>query len=149
MMDRARTLVFCAAVPLCASLAPVRLAAQSDLPALAQQIASAWERHDFGAIVGTARVELRIPGVAAAGPIPGDQATALLLAYVRDASEIQVSVVSSDAVSEGSGYAQLRRSYRRGGAGEPQEDSILLGFTRGAGRKEWVLTVVQVSGNGR
>lgn len=154
-MRRMRTLLLCAAAPLCATFAPARLSAQTDLSTVAQQVASAWTRHDFGAIIGSARVELRIPGVAAAGPIPGEQARALLTAYVRDAEEIEITVTGFDAVSGGSGYAQLRRKFRRGGAGEPQEDSILLGYSKqGGGQGEggrggWVLTVIQISGTQR
>lgn len=130
--------------------APQRLSAQADLPEAAAAAATAWARHDFGSLVGGARVEVRIPGVSASGPLPGDQVVALLSTYVRDAEEVEVAVVTALAVSEVSGYAELRRRFRRAGVGLPQEETILLGFTRakrtGGSWGAWVVGVVQVVG---
>jgi hypothetical protein len=132
--------------------APLRLCAQSDLAAVAANAASAWSRHDFAGLVRGARVEVRIPGVSAAGPLPGDQAVALLAAYVRDAAEVEVTVTTAMSVSELSGYAELRRRFRRAGVGDVQEDTVLLGFNRvrrGDGTVgEWTVGVVQVVGRG-
>ena len=136
---------------LCAT-APTRLSAQSDLASVASAAAAAWTRHDFAGVVGGSRVEVRIPGVSASGPLPGDQAVALLAAYVRDADEVEVSVITALAVSDQSGYAELRRRFRRAGVGEPHEETLLLGFTRvhrpDGEWGEWVVGVVQVVGRG-
>jgi len=127
--------------------APQRLSAQTDLNALAASVAAAWARHDFAGVVGPGRVELRIAGVSAAGPIPPDQAAALLAAYARESEEIQVVVATATPVGEGSGYAELRRRYRRRGVGDPLEETILLGFVKGAGPEGiWQVSVVEVSG---
>lgn len=127
--------------------APQRLSAQTDVAALAASVAAAWARHDFASVVGDGRVELRIAGVSAAGPLPPDQARALLAAYVRDAEEVAVTVVTATDVAGGSGYAELRRRYRRRGVNDPVEESILLGFARGAGANGvWRVTVVEIAG---
>lgn len=134
-------------VLLIAAPAPQRLSAQTDLEGLVASVASAWARHDFAGVVGTGRVELRIAGVSAAGPLPPDQASALLAAYVRDADEVEVGVVTARAVSESSGYAELRRSFRRRGVGDPLRESILLGLVRSPGASGvWQVSVVEVSG---
>lgn len=133
----------------CAS-APLRLSAQADLRALASTAANAWAAHDFAGVVGTGRVEVRIAGVSAAGPLPSDQARALLVNHVRGAQEVEVVVVTVLAVSELSGYAELRRRFRPARVGEAQEETILLGFTRakGAGGSlgPWGVGVVEVVG---
>lgn len=127
--------------------APERLCAQSDLSSVATAVAAAWSRHDFAAVVGTGRVELRIAGVSAAGPLPADQAIALLNAYARDAEEIEVTVVTATAISDLSGYAQLRRRYRRRGADAPLEETLLLGLVRQVGTDAaWRISVVEASG---
>ena len=127
--------------------APQRLSAQSDLNALAASVAAAWSRHDFAGVVGSGRVELRISGVSAAGPLPADQATALLAAYARETEEVSVVVVTATPVGPESGYAELRRSYRRRGAGDPLQESILLGFVKGPGPEGvWQVSVVEITG---
>ena len=144
-MSRLQTLLLWTAVPLCAFVLPQRLSAQTDVNSLATTVAAAWARHDFVTVVGGGRVELRIAGVSAAGPLPSDQAAALLTGYARGAQEIEVGVVTATAVSDGTGYAQLRRQYRRQGVGEPREETILLGLVRSPGG-EWRVSVVEVSG---
>jgi hypothetical protein len=135
---------------LCSASAPQRLSAQSDLSAVAGSVAAAWSRHDFAAVVGTGRVELRIAGISAAGPLPADQAIALLSAYARDAEELEVAVVTATAVSDVSGYAQLRRRYRRRGGDATLEETLLLGLVRGAGSDAaWRISVVEASGTER
>ena len=127
--------------------APQRLSAQADVPALAAAVAAAWARHDFASVVGDGRVELRIAGVSAAGPLPPDQARALLAAYVRDADEVAVTVVTATEVGGGAGYAELLRRYRRRGVNDPVVETILLGLARGAGGGGvWRVTVVEISG---
>jgi hypothetical protein len=127
--------------------APQRLSAQSDLSTVAASVAAAWSRHDFAAVVGTGRVELRIPGVSAAGPLPADQAMALLSGYARDAEEIEVTVVTATAISDLSGYAQLHRRYRRRGADAPLDETLLLGLVRQVGADAgWRISVVEASG---
>ncbi|MEO6067483.1 MAG: hypothetical protein ABIQ41_05835 [Gemmatimonadales bacterium] len=130
--------------------APQRLSAQSDVATVAATAAAAWAQHDFRLLVGGGRVEVRIPGVSASGPLPGDQAAALLSTYVRDAVEVEVSVVTAMTVSDISGYAELRRRFRRAGVGEPQEETLLLGFTRSRGVDgswgPWGVGVVQLAG---
>jgi hypothetical protein len=126
---------------------PGRLSAQSDLSTVASAVAAAWSRHDFATVVGTGRVELRISGVSAAGPLPADQAIALLSAYARDAEEIEVTVVAATAISDLSGYAQLRRRYRRRGADTPLVETLLLGLVRQVGPDAgWRISVVEASG---
>ena len=143
-MSRAFLLAFACAA------APLRLCAQSDLGALAATAASAWAAHDFAGVVGTGRVEVRISGVSAAGPLPSDQAVALLVNHVRGAEEVEVTVVTVMAVSELSGYAELRRRFRQARVGGAQEETVLLGFTRakGAGGSlgPWEVGVVEVVG---
>lgn len=130
--------------------APRPLSAQADVAALVSSVAAAWSRHDFAAVVGEARVELRIAGVSAAGPLPADQAVALLTGYVRDAEEVEVSVVNATDLGGGTAYAELRRRYRRRGVADPVEESILLGLARGAGAGgAWRVTVVEISGTRR
>ncbi len=130
--------------------APQRLSAQSDLRALAATAATAWAAHDFAGVVGTGRVEVRIPGVSAAGPLPSDQAVALLVNHVRGAEEVEVTVVTVLAISEVSGYAELRRRFRPAGVGGAQDETVLLGFTRakgaGGGVGPWGVGVVEVVG---
>ncbi len=130
--------------------APARLSAQTDLRALAATAASAWTAHDFARVVGAGRVEVRISGVSAAGPLPSDQAVAVLVNHVRGAEEVEVTVVTVLAVSELSGYAELRRWFRPVGVGGSQEETVLLGFTRakGAGGNlgPWGVGVVEVVG---
>ena len=111
-----RLLAFIAVV-LFSAPAPQRLSAQSDLRALAATAATAWTAHDFAGVVGAGRVEVRIPGVSAAGPLPSDQAVALLVNHVRGAEEVEVTVVTVLAISEVSGYAELRRRFRQAGVG--------------------------------
>lgn len=135
---------------LASASAPQRLSAQFDLSAVASGAAAAWAQHDFRSLVGGGRVEVRIPGVSASGPLPADQVVALLSSYVRDAEEVEVRVVTAMGVSELSGYAELRRRFRRAGVGEPQEESVLLGFTRvrrASGELgPWGVGVIQVVG---
>lgn len=145
MRSRVRAILLSAAVPLCVLVSPQRLSAQAEVNSLATTIAAAWARHDFVTVVGGGRVELRIAGVSAAGPLPSDQAAALLTGYARGTEEIEVGVVTATAVSDGTAYAQLRRLYRRQGVGEPREETILLGLVRSPGG-EWRVSVVEVSG---
>ena len=140
-----RVLLALLLAPVFAAPAPTRLSAQTDVTSLATTVAAAWARHDFVTVGGGGRVELRIAGVSAAGPLPSDQAAALLTGYARGAQEIEVAVVTATAVSDGTGYAQLRRQYRRQGVGEPREETILLGLVRSPGG-EWRVSVVEVSG---
>ena len=117
---------------LCAS-APLRLCAQADWSTsrgAADQAARAWRGHNFSALVGGGRVELRMPGVSAAGPIPAEQAVVLLQEYVRGDTEESVEVASVSEVGELSGYAELRRRYRPRGAQEPVEEVVLIGLVR-------------------
>jgi len=105
-------------------------------------------------VIGEGRVEVRIAGVSAAGPLPSDQAIAVLANHVRGTEEVEVTVVTVLAVSDLSGYAELRRRFRPAGVGEVQEETLLLGFTRakgvGGGMGPWVVGVVEVVGrNGR
>jgi hypothetical protein len=132
---------------LCAS-APLRLCAQDDLPARAQAAAAAWRAHDFASLLGGGRVEIRLPGISASGPVPADQAGVILRGHVRGATEVAVEVTSAVAVSEVSGFAELRRRFRTGRVGEEGEETILLGFVRGGpGGAAWRLEVVQVVGS--
>jgi hypothetical protein len=131
-----------------AVLAPVRLCAQEDLPSRAAAAATAWRSHDFVTLVGGGRVEIRLPGVSASGPVPAEQAVVLLRGHVRGATEVSVEVTSAVAVSEVSGFAELRRRFRTGRVGEEGEETILLGFVRGGpGGAGWRLEVVQVVGS--
>ena len=113
--------------------APKRLSAQADWSTsrgAAEQAARAWRAHDFSSLVGGARVELRMPGVSAAGPIPAEQAVVLLQEYVRGDTEVGVEVASVSEVGELSGYAELRRRYRPRGADAPVEEVVLIGLVR-------------------
>ncbi|HWA40106.1 MAG TPA: hypothetical protein VG712_00750, partial [Gemmatimonadales bacterium] len=113
-----RTVV--AALALLLLLSPVRLSAQGDRSTsrgAAEQVARAWQGHDFAALVGGARVEIRLPGISASGPVPPEQARVLLAGYVRGAEEVAVEVTSVMEVSPVSGYAELRRRFRPGGVG--------------------------------
>ena len=113
--------------------APERLGAQADWSTsrgAAEQAARAWRAHDFSALVGGGRVELRMPGVSAAGPIPAEQAVVLLQEYVRGDTEESVEVASVSEVGDLSGYAELRRRYRPRGAQEPVEEVVLIGLVR-------------------
>lgn len=132
--------------------APQRLSAQwTTSREAATEIARAWQTHDFAGLVRGARVEIRLPGVSAAGPVPAEQAVVLLSGYVRGVEEIGVDVVSVLEVSEFSGYAELRRRFRRGGVGDPVEETILVGLVRGrtgggpdgGGPGAWRVEVVQ------
>ncbi|MBW8772838.1 MAG: hypothetical protein JF590_06060, partial [Gemmatimonadetes bacterium] len=58
---------------------PARVCAEEELRALAASAATAWAGHDFAGVVGTGRVEVRITEVSASGPLPGDQAIAVLV----------------------------------------------------------------------
>ncbi len=130
-----------------AVLAPVRLCALEELSTRAAAAATAWRAHEFGTLVGGARVEIRLPGVSASGPVPAEQAGALLRGHVRGATEVSVEVTSAVAVSEVSAFAELRRRFRTGRVGEEGEETILLGFIRGGpGGEGWRLEVVQVVG---
>jgi hypothetical protein len=131
--------------------APLRLCAQEELPTRAAAAATAWRSHDFGALVGGARVEVRLPGISASGPVPADQAVVLLRRHVRGATEVGVEVTSAVAVSEVSGFAELRRRFRTGRVGEEGEETILLGFVRGGpGGPGWRLEAAHgVGGRGR
>ncbi|HVX88903.1 MAG TPA: hypothetical protein VG940_08260 [Gemmatimonadales bacterium] len=135
--------------------APQRLSAQWPDPRVAAaEIARAWQGHDFGTLVGGARVEIRLPGISASGPVPPEQARVLLAGYVRGAEEVSVEVMSVMEVSQVSGYAELRRRYRPRGVGEPAEETILVGLVRtrlreGAGEGAfgpWRVEVVQAGG---
>lgn len=152
MIGRLRFAVACAAVPLCAWSAPERLGAQAPLIAIAHDLARQWKRHDFEGIVGGGRVEIRSPGVSASGPVPAEQAVVLLRGYVRDDVELDAIVASAMEVSEASGYVQIRRNFRRAGAGDPVQETILIGLERthagDGGGGVWRVTVVQVSGGG-
>ena len=113
--------------------APVRLCAQADWSTsrgAAEQVARAWRAHDFASLVGGGRVELRMPGVSAAGPIPSEQAVVLLQEYVRGDTEVSVEVLSVSEVGELSGYAELRRRYRPRGAEAPVDEVVLIGLVR-------------------
>ena len=129
---------------------PARVCAERELRALAASAAAAWTGHDFAGVVGGGRIEVRIPGVSAAGPLPSDQAVALLVNHVHGSEEVEVVVVTVLAVSDVSGYAELRRRFRPAGVGEPQEETVLLGFTRtkgvGGGYAAWGVGVVEVVG---
>jgi hypothetical protein len=121
----------------------------------ATEIARAWQGHDFGSLVGGGRVEIRLPGISASGPVPPEQAMVLLSGYVRGAEEVAVEVISVLEVSEVSGYAELRRRFRPGGVGEPVEETILVGLVRtrtpegpgGQGFGPWRVEVVQAAGS--
>lgn len=145
-----RLIIVLAVLVLFSAPAPQRLSAQTDLGALAMAAATAWAGHDFAGVVGTGRVEVRIPGVSAAGPLPSDQAIALLVNHVRGAEEVEVTVVTVMAVSELSGYAELRRRFRPVGVGGAQEETVLLGFTRAKGAAgslgPWGVGVIEVVG---
>lgn len=144
---------------LCAA-APLRLSAQAEWSTsrgAAAQAARAWQAHDFFTLVGGARVELRMPGVSAAGPIPAEQAVVLLQEYVRGDTEVGVDVRSVSEVGELSGYAELHRRYRPRGAGEPVEEVVLIGLVRNRtlrpaagpaaqGYGPWRVEVVQAGG---
>jgi hypothetical protein len=149
--------ILCASLPLRLSAQagdcgyqPARVCAEKELRVFAATAATAWAGHDFAGVVGEGRVEVRIAGVSAAGPLPSDQATAVLVNHVRGAEEVEVAVVTVMAVSDVSGYAELRRRFRPAGVGGAQEETILLGFTRskgvGGSLGPWAVGVVEVVG---
>lgn len=143
--------------------APRGLRAQADWSTArgaAEQAARAWQAHDFPTLLGGGRVELRLPGVSAAGPIPAEQAGVLLQGYVRGDIEVSVEVLSVREVGELSGYAELRRRFRPNGVGEPVEEVVLIGLVRnrtvrsdgGPGAQNygpWRVEVVQAVARGR
>ena len=141
--------------------APARVTAQepAPLPVMARELADRWRRHDFVGMIGDGRVELRLPGISAAGPVPAEQAVVLLEGYAREAEELEATVTSAMEVTTTSAYVQITRRYRRQGVGEPITGAILLGLERnrlprgpGEGDREvfgpWRVTVVQVPGSG-
>lgn len=149
-----------AALGAAALAAPLRLSAQANWATsrgAADQTARAWGAHNFSALVGGGRVELRLPGVSAAGPIPAEQAVVLLQEYVRGDVEVSVEVISVSEVGELSGYVELRRRYRPRGAEEPVEEVVLIGLVRNRGVRAtmdpgaqtyglWRVEVVQAGG---
>lgn len=129
--------------------APVRLCAQADWSTsrgAAVQVARAWRAHDFSYLVGRARVELRMPGVSAAGPIPAEQAVVLLQEYVRGDTEVSVEVASVSEVGDLSGYVEIRRRYRPRGAQEPVEEVVLIGLVRSRAVRSAVEPAAQTYG---
>ena len=143
-----RTFIALVTLLLCVR-APVRLCAQADWSTsrgAADQAARAWLSHDFSSRVGGGRVELRMPRVSAAGPIPAEQAVVLLQQYVRGDTEVSVEVASVSEVGELSGYAELRRRYRPRGAQEPVEEVVLIGLVRSRAVRSAVEPAAQTYG---
>lgn len=112
----------------------VRLSAQDPLIRSAELIASAWQRHDFAAILTPGSdVIVVLPGTPRSAPLAPAQAAEVLQAFTGGArdEEVRVSVVRT--VSEGRAYVELDRQFAPRGTPDRERHTIYLELRRNGG----------------
>lgn len=126
--------------------APSQAQAPGDLSAAGESARVAWERRDFGALIGSgARIQLRLPGADPSTAVGQAQAVALLKAYVRGTLEVELKVESAREVGPDRAFVDLRRRYRIDGTEEVRTERILLGYRRARGDGGWRLAELRVA----
>ena len=131
------------------SAGPARAQAPGDLTAAGESARAAWEKRDFGALIGSGtRIQLRLPGADPSAAVGQAQAVALLRAYVRGTLEVELQVESAKEVGPDRAFVELRRRYRVEGTDEVRTEGVLLGYRRAKGDGGWRLAELRVAADG-
>ena len=135
-----------ALVALMLSASLIRAQAPGDLSAAGDSARAAWEKRDFGALMGSSsRIQLRLPGADPSTAVGQAQAVALLRAYVRGTLEVELKVESAKEVGPDRAFVELRRRYRVDGTDEVRAEGVLLGYRRSKGDGGWRLAELRVA----
>ena len=128
------------------SASPGSAQAPGDLSAAGESARAAWEKRDFGALLGSStRIQLRLPGADPSTAVGQAQAVALLQAYVRGTREVELQVESAKEVGPDRAFVELRRRYRVDGTDEVRAEGVLLGYRRARGDGGWRLAELRVA----
>ena len=112
-------------------LLALMLAAQDPLIRSAERIASAWQRHDFAAILTAGSdVTVVLPGAARSAPLAPAQAVEVLRAFTDGARDEEIRVSLVRTVGEGRAYVELDRQFAPRGTPDRDRHTIYLELRR-------------------
>ena len=122
------------------------LRAEAQLPALAdaaERARAAWLGHDVsGLLAESPKLLMQLPGTDPSVALGPEQAAAMLVDFLSQASEVETVVRAAREVEPGRGYVELERKYRIQGTQEVRIQSLLLGYRQT--RSGWVLVELRV-----
>jgi hypothetical protein len=111
------------------ALAGSPASAQSSLREAAERARAAWLAHQPEVLLERSPgIMLQIPGADPSSAIGRAQAGALLVRYLRTATELAVETTVVREVEAGRGYGELMRRYRVVGTSAERHETVFLGL---------------------